>query len=195
MNLSEQLLADLALYGTPLLFGITVIACAGVPLPASLLLIAAGSFADHGEMNGAAVIGFASFGAVLGDQIGYMFGRWGDRALSTRVSRWLGSEARLAEAEAHARKWGGTGIFFTRWLATPLGPFVNIASGFTHYSWFRFLLWDILGEVLWVGLYVSVGEVFGHRVQMLSGVLAQITWAGVALFVGVVLAWMLWRRT
>ena len=87
MSLSEQLLAALSLYGTPLLFAITVIACAGVPLPASLLLIAAGSFADHGEMNGPAVIGFASLGAVLGDQFGYVLGRWGDRALTARVSR------------------------------------------------------------------------------------------------------------
>jgi membrane-associated protein len=195
VSLSEQLLGELALYGTPLLFGITVISCAGVPLPASLLLIAAGSFADHGEMNGPLVVTFASLGAVLGDQIGYMLGRWGDRALTARVSRWLGSEERLAQAEAHARKWGGTGIFITRWLATPLGPFVNLASGFMRYSWFRFLLWDIVGEVLWVALYVGVGEVFSHRVQMLSGLFGQVTWAVAALFIAMVLGWMLWRRT
>lgn len=193
MSLSEQLLGDLALYGVPMLFGMAVIACAGVPLPASLLLVAAGSFADHGEMNGTAVIAFASLGAVLGDQVGYMIGRWGDRAFTTRVSRWLGSEERLAQAEAHARKWGGTGIFITRWLATPLGPFVNLASGFMGYSWLRFLLWDIAGEVLWVALYVGAGELFSHRVQMLSGVLGEIAWAGAAFFIAVLLGWILWR--
>ena len=193
MSISEQLLGDLSLYGMPLLFGVTVISCAGVPLPTSLLLIAAGSFADHGEMNVAAVIAVASLGAVLGDQIGYAIGRWGDRALADRVSKWIGGEHRLTQAEAHARKWGGWGIFMTRWLVTPLGPFINLASGFASYPWHRFMIWDILGEVLWVAVYVGLGEVFSHRVQALSSLLGELTWAVLALVVAVALAWKLLR--
>ena len=136
---------------------------------------------------------FASLGAVLGDQFGYMVGRWGDRKLTTRVSRWLGSEERLAQAEAHARKWGGVGVFITRWLATPLGPLVNLTSGFAGYPWHRFLIWDIIGETLWVGLYVGVGEVFSHRVQALSGFFAQITWTVAAIFVALLLSSLLFR--
>lgn len=193
MNLSEQLLGDLSLYGMPLLFGVTVISCAGVPLPTSLLLVAAGSFADHGEMNGTAVISVASLGAVLGDQIGYAIGRWGDRALADRIGSWIGGEDRLTQAEGHARKWGGWGIFLTRWLLTPLGPFINIASGFADYPWHRFLLWDILGEVLWVGLYVGLGEIFSHRVLALSSLLGNVTWAVLAILAAAALAWKLLR--
>ena len=193
MSVSEQLLSDLSLYGMPLLFGVTVVSCAGVPLPTSLLLIAAGSFADHGEMNGAVVIAVASSGAVIGDSIGYAVGRWGDRALADRVSRWLGGEERLAQAEAQAQRWGGLGIFMTRWLATPLGPFINLASGFASYPWQRFLLWDVLGEVLWVAIYVGLGELFSHRVQALSSLLGQVTWAVLALIVAAALAWKLLR--
>ena len=193
MSISEQLLGDLSLYGMPLLFGVTVISCAGVPLPTSLLLVAAGSFADHGEMNGLAVIAVASLGAVFGDQIGYAIGRWGDRALADRVSNWLGGEDRLTQAEAHARKWGGWGIFFTRWLVTPLGPFINIASGFASYPWHRFVIWDVLGEVLWVALYVGLGEIFSHRVQALTNLLGDLTWAVLALIVAIAVAWKLLR--
>lgn len=193
MNFSEQLLGDLSYYGMPLLFGITVAASIGIPLPMSLLLIAAGSFADHGEMNGPAVIAVASLGAILGDQIGYVIGRWGDRKLTARVSRWMGSEERLTQAEEHARKWGGVGIFLTRWLLTPLGPFVNLVSGFASYPWHRFVMWDVLGEVLWVLLYVSLGQIFAHRVQALSSFLGQITWAMLALGVAIAVGWKLFR--
>ena len=194
MNLSEHLLSYFALYGTPLLFGIIVVSCAGVPLPASLLLIAAGSFTDHGEMNGTAVFVFATLGAVLGDQLGYLIGRWGDRRLAFRLTRWLGGKERLAQAEAQAREWGGLSIFLTRWLATPLGPVVNLVSGFAGYSWWRFLIWDIFGEVLWVALYVGLGQVFSHRVQALSAFFGQITWAVAALFIGAFLVWILVRQ-
>jgi membrane protein DedA with SNARE-associated domain len=193
VSISEQLLGDLSLYGMPVLFGVTFISGAGIPLPTSLLLIAAGSFADHGEMNAGAVIAVATLGVVLGDQIGYGIGRWGDRALADRVSRWMGGEDRLTQAEAHARKWGGVGIFLTRWLVTPLGPFINIASGFANYPWHRFLLWDVVGEVLWVALYVGLGVVFSHRVQALSSLLGNVTWAVLALVVAVALAWKLMR--
>lgn len=190
MNLSEQLLGMLVLYGVPLLCAVTFISSAGAPLPVSLLLIAAGSFTDHGEMNAVSVITFATVGAVLGDQAGFALGRWGGHRLARRVSRWAGSEERLESAEAHARRWGGLGIFLTRWLITPLGPCVNLVSGFAGYPWPRFLLWDVLGEFLWVVLYVELGQIFSHQVQDLSALLGNATWALLALLAA---GFMMWR--
>jgi hypothetical protein len=46
---TDQLLAWLALYGVPALFGILVITCAGVPFPDTLLLLTVGSFVDRRE--------------------------------------------------------------------------------------------------------------------------------------------------
>ena len=86
----EQLLSALALYGVPLLCGVTIIASVGAPLPISLLLIAAGSFADHGEMNVPAVVAFTTLAAVAGDNLGFAIGRWGGRRLATRISGWIG---------------------------------------------------------------------------------------------------------
>jgi len=43
MNVSEQLLAALSIYGLPLLFGVILISSIGIPFLMSLLLVAAGS--------------------------------------------------------------------------------------------------------------------------------------------------------
>ena len=51
MSITDQLLAALALYGPPVLFVVLMIGCAGIPLPSSLMLVAAGSFVQQGEMN------------------------------------------------------------------------------------------------------------------------------------------------
>jgi membrane protein DedA with SNARE-associated domain len=193
VNLGEQLLGALAMYGLPLLCAVTIIASVGAPLPISLLLIAAGSFADHGEMNATMVIIFATLSAVAGDNLGFALGRWGGRRMAARVSRWVGSEDKVEQAEAHFGKWGGWGIFFTRWLLTPLGPIVNLVSGFAGYSWLRFLIWDAVGEFLWVSLYVMTGNVFSHQVEALGSVAGNATWAVVALLVSGFIAWKLYQ--
>ncbi len=77
MSIIDQLLAALSQYGLPMLFGVTAIAAVGVPLPISLMLVAAGSFVELGEMKLWQVIVVAGGAAVLGDQVGYALGRWG----------------------------------------------------------------------------------------------------------------------
>lgn len=192
MNFTDQLLSALSIYGYPELFAIVAIASTGVPFPITLMLIVAGSFVDQGEMNLWWVIGLASGGAILGDQIGYGLGRWGGRRLALKVTRKFGGgEETLRKAEAFSKRWGGAGIFFSRWLVTPLGPWLNITSGITNYSWHRFLFWDVLGEVLWVVLYVMLGKIFSDRVQAISDLLGNLTWVILGLFVAAVLGWKL----
>jgi len=87
VSLTDQLLAALSQYGLPMLFGVTAIAAVGVPLPISLVLVAAGSFVELGEMKLWQVIIVASAAAVLGDQIGYALGRWGGHRVLARMKR------------------------------------------------------------------------------------------------------------
>lgn len=192
MNLTDQLLSALSVYGYPALFGLIAISSTGVPFPVTLMLIVAGSFCAQGEMDLWWVIGLASGGAIVGDQIGYGLGRWGGRRLALKVARkFSGGADKLKKAEAFSNKWGGAGVFFSRWLVTPLGPWINITSGITEYSWHRFLLWDVLGEVLWVVLYVMLGKIFSDRVQALSDTLGDLTWVILGVLVAACLGWKL----
>lgn len=193
MSFTDQLLADLLLYGVPLLFAVIAIASVGVPFPVSLTLVAAGSFAKQGEMRLLSVIVAGSLAAILGDQIGYCLSRWGGRPLIDRITRRLGGAEKIKKAEALSRKWGGPGIFFSRWLVTELGPWINLTSGIAAYPWRRFIIWDALGEVLWVVLYVMVGYIFSDRVQYIAEILGNLAWAILALIVTVILGWKLLR--
>jgi membrane protein DedA with SNARE-associated domain len=194
LSLSEYLLATLGVYGLPLLFGALLVGSAGVPLPSSLLLVAAGSFVDQGEMELWHVLALASAGAILGDQIGYAAGRWGGRRLTRRLGRFVGGEEKMKAAEGWLKRREGAGVFLSRWLLTPLGPVVNVTAGATDYPWPRFILYDVLGEALWVALYVLLGKFFSDRVQALSELLGDFTWAVLALAAAVVLGVVLFRR-
>ena len=97
----------------------------------------------------------------------------------------------IKRAEAFTKRWGGVGFFLSRWLITPLGPWLNLTSGITGYPWPRFLFWDVLGEVLWVVIYVSLGNIFSDRVGALAELLGSLTWVIVGTVALVILGWKL----
>ena len=89
------------------------------------------------------------------------------------------------------RAWGGPGIYITRWLLSPLGPWINLASGTAGYPWHRFLFWDTLGELTGAAVYISLGRFFSDRVMALYAVLGDLTWAIGALLAAIILGWQL----
>jgi membrane protein DedA with SNARE-associated domain len=162
-------------------------------MPASLLLLAAGSFTEQGELSLWPVLALSAAGAIAGDNVGYALGRWGGRRVSGRLGRLIGGDERLREAEEWLKRREGAAVFFSRWLLTPLGPVVNITSGLTAYSWPRFLVYDVLGELLWVCLYVMLGRFFSDRVQEMGELLGDFVWMIVGLLVVIILGWKLFQ--
>lgn len=191
MNFSDQLLSALVAYGIPLLFAVVLIASAGVPFPVSLMLVAAGSFAKQGTLPLVATIIAGSSAAILGDQLAFGVARSGGRRVVSRFTRRFGGAEKIKRAEALTNRWGGAGIFFSRWLITALGPWINISSGLSDYPWRKFLLWDIAGEIVWVTLYILLGYFFSDRVQYIAQILGNLGWTILALAVAVYLGWKL----
>jgi membrane-associated protein len=191
VNFSEQLLSLLASYGLPILAVVLFAGSIGLPLPGALLLIASGAFVAGGQMSLWPVLIGASAAAIAGDLVGYSLGRWAGHAALRRVSPKL--RERLDKTEQSARKWGAWGIFLTRWLITPLGPWVNLISGASEVPWPKFLFWDVFGEILWVVLYVLLGHVIAAEVQTIGTLASDITWILLMLAVAGILAWRLVR--
>lgn len=176
MDLQTILLDAVATYGAFAIFSAILLASIGAPLPATFLLVAAGSFITQGELDLWPVLLAGTLGAILGDHIGYGIGRIGGRTLVHRVSQRLNAGAMLTQAEATMQRWGGIGIFLSRWLLTAVGPYVNLTSGLMGYHLLRFSFWDIVGEILWVTLYVQVGRFFSDQLATISDALGDLTW-------------------
>ncbi len=192
--MTAYLLELLTTYGLPALFVAMMLAAAGMPFPSSLTLIAMGSFVAQGELDFWPVILAGAGGAVVGDQIGYAFGRYGGRPLLAAVTRRIGGADKVERAEAYSRKWAGWGVFLSRWLIGPLGPWINVTSGLTGYAWRRFLLIDIAGELVWLLLYVSLGRAFSDQVQTIASLLGNLSWMIVGVVVAALLGWKLFGR-
>lgn len=142
--------------------------CLAIPIPTFAVMLAGGAFAAAGDLVLWQVLGVAYLAAIAGDQTGFQLGRWGgrwlDRALATRPNR----AALFARAQNVVDRWGSIGVFFSTWAAAPLGPWVNFAAGAARLNVWRFLLWDALGEAIWVMGYVMLGYIFATRLDALT---------------------------
>ncbi|MCR4268985.1 DedA family protein [Nitratireductor sp. ZSWI3] len=174
--MSEAVLALFALYGLPGVCAILAAGQVGVPLPTSILLMSVGALLADGDLSPASAFFWALAGAIAGDQAGYAAARFGGRRLLDRfVNGALGKDG-LARAERLSAKWGGLGIFFSRWLVSPLGPWINLTSGLSRYPWGRFLFWDVVGEALWIAVYLAVGYGFSRSIAGLAELIANLGW-------------------
>lgn len=132
-----------------MLFLLIGIESAGVPLPGETALVASGVLASQGKLNIAAVIAVASLAAILGDNAGYWIGRKGGRQL---LERWpvVSKHAQkvLPRAERIFAKHGGKTVFFGRFIAI-LRITAAWMAGISHMPWWRFLLFNAAGGILW----------------------------------------------
>lgn len=173
--MTDLLLELIADYGLVILSGTIFLAALGVPVPATALLVLCGAFAASGDMIVYSVVFTAFFSAVAGDLSAYMIGRKGGLWLQRRLQN-----ARIAsqfrKAELFVAKWGGFSVFLSRWLVAPIGPALNYVAGIGKFHWQQFVFWDVLGEAIWVGLYVSIGIVFSTTAIALVELLASFSW-------------------
>jgi membrane protein DedA with SNARE-associated domain len=138
----------------------------GVPLPGEIVLVSAALLASqHGEINPYVLGACATAGAVIGDSIGYAIGRKGGRPLLA----WLGGKfprhfgaAEIGMAETSFEKWGMWAVFFGRFVAL-LRIFAGPLAGVLHMPYWKFLIANVLGGVVWAGgttaVIYSVGVV------------------------------------
>ncbi len=168
-TVSEFFLSAMLAYGAPILGLAVTIDAAGVPLPASLLLIAAGAFARQGAMDAVAALVLGLAGAVLGDSLSFGIGRFARRTVEAR----LGASASWQRARTLFEQRGGLAIFLTRFLLTALALPINLIAGGSGYRFSRFLLFDLSGEALWLVLYGGLGYLFGAQWELISQFLSD----------------------
>lgn len=162
--MTEWLLALVPTYGPWMLFAATFLSCMALPIPASILMLAAGGFVAAGDLSLLSTASAALAGAVAGDQAGYWAGRLGGAGLL----RGRDKAGRLVRATQMMAQKGGLAVYLTRWLFSALGPYVNLAGGAARMPLARFTLWSVLGEGTWVALYVGLGRAFAGNLEAAS---------------------------
>ncbi len=165
-------------YGYWAVFAGVCLENAGVPIPGETALLAGGALAGFGRLSLEVVILVATAGAILGDNVGFLIGRHGGRALAERHGWKVGlTRSRLAMFDAFFHRHGAKTVFIARFV-TGLRVFGAVLAGASGLPWRRFLFYNATGAIVWSTAIAVAGFLLGESWETLerwigrSGVIA-----------------------
>ena len=129
-------------------------------LPGDSLLFAAGAIAAAGQLDPILLCLLLTVAAILGDTVNYWIGRKSGAYLPKRFPKIVKQEY-IDRTHAFYERYGGKTIIIARFvpIVRTFAPFVAGAGAMTYG---RFMLFNVVGAVLWVGLLVPAGYLFAE---------------------------------
>jgi membrane-associated protein len=162
--MSDFLLTQIINYGSPFFALFLFLGALGLPVGASVLVIAAGAFSQQGILTWYSTALLGLVGAVLGDAlsfgIGYYARDW--------VDAHFGKSATWQKARDAFDSRAGMAVYLTRFLITALAVPTNLIAGGSGIGFRRFMTVDALGEATWIILYGGLGFWFGSQWEVVS---------------------------
>jgi membrane-associated protein len=135
----------------------------GFFLPGDSLLLTAGLFASEGQLNVWILLPLVFVAAVLGDNVGYWFGRKAGPPLFTRPASLLFKPKNLLAARTFYDQHGGKTMILARFMPF-IRTFAPIVAGAVEMPYRSFLMFNAVGGLLWgVGVTLAgfaLGKVF-----------------------------------
>ena len=131
-------------------------------LPGDSLLFAVGALASRpGTLDVYTVAILLMLAAIIGDSTNYWIGYFvGPKVFSSESSRWL-NRSHLDRTHKFYEKYGVKTVVIARFMPI-VRTFAPFVAGIGRMNYLRFLTFSVLGSILWIGLFVTAGYLFGE---------------------------------
>ena len=141
----------------------------GFFLPGDSLLVVAGLFAATGKLNVAVLLSSLFIAAVVGDAVGYYTGAKVGPKLFRRQKSLFFRPSHLQRAHQFYEKYGGKTIIIARFVPI-VRTFAPIVAGAAQMPYRRFVVFNVVGGLLWVSSMVLGGYYLGSLLRDQMGI-------------------------
>ena len=164
MNLAGTAGFLLQHYGYLAVFVLPMLESTGLPVPGETMLLTASVYAaTTGRLSIVGVITAAAAGAIVGDNLGYLIGRRGGRALALRFGRYVGiREKQLHMGERFFARHGAKAVFLARFI-TILRTIGAFLAGVSRMPYGNFLVFNAAGGTAWALVYGLLAYSLGRQ--------------------------------
>lgn len=136
----------------------------GFFLPGDSLLFVAGVLAANHTIAYPlwVVILVVIVAAFLGDSLGYFIGQRGGRSLLRRKNTFWFKQEYVTMTKKFYDRYGGQALVLGRFLPI-IRTFAPVLAGVVHLNYFRFIVFNVTGAILWVCTLVPLGYFLGRE--------------------------------
>lgn len=170
-DLASLALGWMADHGAPMVGGLLFLGGLGLPLPGTFLVVASGAFIRQNVLDALSTPIWGYVGTVAGDASLFAVGA----LASHKIEQRFGNTSAWRYAHDLFMRRGGIAIFLTRWLLTAVAFPTTLIAGSSGYRFSRFMLFDMLGELTWIGLYGGLGYIFGSQWELVSEFISNLS--------------------
>jgi membrane-associated protein len=129
-------------------------------LPGDSLLFAAGAFAATASgFNVWLLLPLLALAAILGDSVNYAVGSLIGHKILAMKSRWI-KKHHIDKTHAFFEKHGGKAVVLARFVPF-VRTFTPFIAGVGTMTYFRFLMFNMIGGIIWVSIFLFGGYFFG----------------------------------
>ena len=147
-------------------------------LPGDSMLFAAGTIAAVGDMNIFVLIGLLIVAAVLGDFVNFEIGKHFGQKLFSNPNSKIFKQSYLQKTHDYYERYGGRTIIIARFIPI-VRTFAPFVGGMGNMNYAQFARYNIVGAVLWVVSFTTLGYFFGQ----LPFVKEHFSWIMIAIIV------------
>ena len=147
-------------------------------LPGDSMLFAAGTIAAVGDMNIFVLIGLLIVAAILGDFVNFEIGKHFGQKLFSNPNSKIFKQSYLQKTHDYYEKYGGRTIIIARFIPI-VRTFAPFVGGMGNMNYSQFARYNIVGAVLWVVSFTTLGYFFGQ----LPFVKEHFSWIMIAIIV------------
>jgi membrane protein DedA with SNARE-associated domain len=166
VQFTDLILSNIALYG-PWIMGLgLMISAAGLPIPISPIVVAAGAAVQMYGFQEFDLFLWGFLGVALGDSLCYLAGR----LAMEPIQRLTPNKFQPMWHKVHSwiNRSGGTAVFFSRWLMHSVDVPLSMAAGGSRFPFKSFAQNILLGRMLWFAIYGGLGFAVGAQWQQFS---------------------------
>lgn len=147
-------------------------------LPGDSMLFAAGTIAAVGDMNIFVLMGLLIVAAILGDFVNFEIGKHFGQKLFSNPNSKIFKQSYLQKTHDYYEKYGGRTIIIARFIPI-VRTFAPFVGGMGNMNYAQFARYNIVGAVLWVVSFTTLGYFFGQ----LPFVKEHFSWIMIAIIV------------
>ena len=130
-------------------------------LPGDSMLFAAGTIAAVGDMNIFVLIGLLIVAAILGDFVNFEIGKHFGQKLFSNPNSKIFKQSYLQKTHDYYERYGGRTIIIARFIPI-VRTFAPFVGGMGNMNYAQFARYNIVGAVLWVVSFTTLGYFFGQ---------------------------------